>query len=273
MSWAALSSDTVSVAESPLETRRFGLDVARVNVGLQADIEVERLAGILEELSTDLAIVRYPASKVTWAHTLANRLDGVVFHADTLIYWHLALSGRPIPDPVQGATSDLDPESVASSVGRIFADYSNHYSANPRLNDRLALDGYQEWAANSASAGNAITLVSEGETIAVATVEAGDGYLEILLAGVEPNRQGRGESCDCYRRLNVAPRDSVSTRSTSPPKRGISGCRERGLVTGSGRRRRSRRSITSGSRCRSGRSGVVANDEGRTAHTAKVEPP
>ncbi|HLT95898.1 MAG TPA: GNAT family N-acetyltransferase [Acidimicrobiia bacterium] len=193
MSWAALSSDTVSVAESPLETRRFGLDVARVNVGLQADIEVERLAGILEELSTDLAIVRYPASKVTWAHTLANRLDGVVFHADTLIYWHLALSGRPIPDPVQGATSDLDPESVASSVGRIFADYSNHYSANPRLNDRLALDGYQEWAANSASAGNAITLVSEGETIAVATVEAGDGYLEILLAGVEPNRQGRGE--------------------------------------------------------------------------------
>jgi GNAT superfamily N-acetyltransferase len=195
MGWTTFDSDDFIVTASPAESARFGIEVARVVVGRHSSIAVADVIEAIVATGADLFIVRYPAEHVEWSHRLfADLQPRTVFHADTLMYWHLEVgagSGRP---PASGLAVETSPgaDAVAHLIGRIFVDYTNHYAANPFLDHQAALEGYQEWATVSCTGGDCVTVVNEGEPIAVATLEKSISSVEILLAGVDPAWQGKG---------------------------------------------------------------------------------
>lgn len=195
MGWSAFESDTLTIFPSPADTNRFGIEVARLVVGRRSPVEVGTVIAAILETDADLTIVRYPADRVEWAFRLTEGVAPmVVFHADTLIYWLLSVGsgrGQP-PSPEFRVDPSPEPGPVRELIGRVFADYTNHYAANPLLDRRLVLQGYQEWATTSTLASECLTLAHAGAPIAVATLEAGEDAHEILLAGVDPAWQGRG---------------------------------------------------------------------------------
>ena len=199
MSWEWLRTWTPpEILVSEAETRRFGLSCARLQIAddPRAAAALPTVLDVLGAADADLVVVRYPQRLVTWsAHLMGSGRDLV--HADTLSYWRLAVgSGRgdTAAGLVSGVESAPDGTEVQHFVGRVFADYANHYAADPLLDADAALAGYQEWATRSASTAGAVTVRDQasGELVALATIRTGDDHVEIELAGVQPAHQGRG---------------------------------------------------------------------------------
>jgi GNAT superfamily N-acetyltransferase len=195
MGWADFTSDDLVVQQAPLDSARFGISVERVVVGEAATVGVDDLVRVIETSEADLLIVRYPASRVDWAFSLnTESRRGAVFHTGTLMYWRLSVGegrGHPPTDEME-VVPHPSPEAVSEFVGRVFVNYPNHYSANPRLDPALALEGYREWATASALSGACVAIRNEDTLVAVATVETSEDFVEVLLAGVNPPWQGRG---------------------------------------------------------------------------------
>ncbi|MER7503229.1 GNAT family N-acetyltransferase [Nonomuraea pusilla] len=201
MAWRDLMEDGsgrggVRLEESPYESARFGHAVERLTVPAGAPGISQ--AGVREAVlgsRADVIVLRYPAERVSWFAELAVLGRTAVF-ADSLVYWRLrAGEGRP-PEPRDGLRChDLaDGAAVGELVAAVFAEYGNHYAANPLFDPGQALAGYREWAARSAAAGGCLALYEgeAGDALALATLEDDPVRTEILLAGVMPGRQGRG---------------------------------------------------------------------------------
>jgi hypothetical protein len=209
MSWASLfTGDTLVVADSPLESRRFGLSVARATVpfSMAGEQALPELAAVLRESAADLVVLRYPAAYADWYARLLTVGRDLVF-ADTLVYWRLPLADRRASEPGRlpdglGVQVDpaIDPAELDRLVDDIFGDYANHYRANPLLDGASATAGYREWAAHSVAEDHCVTLAGPGSgVVGVATMEVTPGVAEILLAGTRSTHQGRG----LYRHLLV----------------------------------------------------------------------
>lgn len=202
MSWASLfSGETPEMTDSPMETARFGLSVARATVPFGADRgrALGLVGSMLRDSPADLVVLRYPAAYADWfARLLTTGRD--LLAADTLVYWRLALSDPPAPAPAgsgpEGLVVELDPAleraEVAELVGDIFGDYTNHYRANPLLDRGATQEGYQDWAARSVVEDHCVMLRRREEVLGLATLETTPGSVEVLLAGIVSAHQGRG---------------------------------------------------------------------------------
>lgn len=204
MSWDQLLQPGISVRDSPVETERFGCSINRVTIG-PGYVDVDHLLAVIRDLSADVLIVRYDAARLDLPSTFARSPRAVV-PAGTLTYWEQPISVAP------PASSDLDvlaadlldrvtvSQLIREIVRASFQDYGNHYTANPLLDRSAAQDGYADWAVRSLSddPGNVLVMTQGGAPIGLATLQlgavepvTGSRHLEILLAGLVPDAQGK----------------------------------------------------------------------------------
>ena len=154
--------------------------------------------------TSDIVIVRYPAADVGRFFELARLADFEPIYADTLVHWRAALaSGRGPERPAGLGARAVSRDETAALVRAVFADYPNHYAANPLLDRHAALEGYVEWATTLLDRGDAASLAlvdDAGRDLAFALVDYGPEVADIRLAGVRPEDRGRGH----YRALVAA---------------------------------------------------------------------
>jgi GNAT superfamily N-acetyltransferase len=188
------------VAESLLESRRFGLTMGRLTLALGDAVNPDDVKELILASGLDLTILRYPSEHIrVAAGLLDDRLIG--WHADTLLYFERAwdpTSLRPANAgnvrlvPLRAEHAGL----LATTVRDVFSRYGNHYAANPYLNQEAALDGYAEWATRAlgSSSNSALMLesVPDGTPLAVCTLNLESDIAEIELAGVVSGARGQG---------------------------------------------------------------------------------
>ncbi|HEY0216241.1 MAG TPA: GNAT family N-acetyltransferase [Cellulomonas sp.] len=198
MSWDQLAEPGLTGGPSPAESRRFGVEVHRLTVG-PGDLDVVGLRAAVEDSDADVLVVRYDVVRQEVAAALAAS-SRAVLPAGALTYWETQVRDLPVGEPprtvVVGAAAL--PDAVADAAVRAvvrasFTGYGNHYTADPLLDRRLALDGYEEWALRSlARADHEVLVQLDGDrAVGVATVERAGTCAEVLLAGLVPAAQGR----------------------------------------------------------------------------------
>lgn len=213
MAWQDLDGAEVVFRRSAAESARFGLDIARLTIGENVPdlgAAVDTAQATLLRSAADIVVVRYPSEAMCVPASL--QLPGHdVLAAGALMYWesHVspddAMNGarevprlvvRPASDSPRSGQRDSTRDVVTSIVTDSFANYGNHYSANPLLDQQAALDGYVEWALQSLSrpAADVQVLWVEEAPVGLATVQSdmSGRDLEILLAGLVPSAQGKG---------------------------------------------------------------------------------
>lgn len=195
MGWDdVMEAEAVVAVGSPLESARFGCSVERLTVPAAAGSPFPEVRAAVLRSAADVIVLRYPAEHVGWFAELTSLGRTAVF-ADSLVYWRLrAGRGRaPVPSPDLRA-GPLRPEEAGEPVSRIFAEYGNHYRANPLFAAADVLAGYREWALRSAGDGGCLALRDRGtgNVLGLATLEDAPARTEILLAGVVPEARGRG---------------------------------------------------------------------------------
>lgn len=205
MSWAGLGGDGVRRWTSQLEGDRFGLTVARVVVGSDATDDDHLRAAFADAIADapeDLIIARWPAG-LSGIGAIAGSTGRQVIPADILMYWEvpsaqLAASGTDLPPGYTILRPEDPSEEVESAIATVVTDsfrgYGNHYTANPALDPELALAGYLEWAIGAfrSDPGHVVILEEGGTPIGVATLTESDDDLEIELAGLTGDAQGKG---------------------------------------------------------------------------------
>ncbi|WP_440064043.1 GNAT family N-acetyltransferase [Streptosporangium sp. OZ121] len=160
MAWRdVMGSGTPRIAESPLDSARFGRPVERLTVPAQARSPFPAVREAVLGSRADVIVLRYPAEHVGWFAELTALGRTAVF-ADSLTYWRLRAGGGRAPEPPGDLqpTQRVTPAAVRESVSDIFAAYRNHYLANPLFDSAEALAGYREWALRSASEGGCVAL-------------------------------------------------------------------------------------------------------------------
>ena len=220
MSWAGLAGSGVTTGDSPAESRRFGMSVGRVLVGdlTPPDAAAQALTDALDRAVEDLLVVRWPSAMVGLAGSVAAS-GRIILPADVLTYWEV-----PTDVLADGVPAGADAFSVESGAEHLdagrawveavvrssFAEYGNHYSANPALDPELALAGYLEWAVSSFQThpADAMFLLDGSQPIGVATLseDRTRGDLEVLLAGLVPGAQGRGTYAHLLRGVGLEAR-------------------------------------------------------------------
>lgn len=182
---------------APLESARFGLRTYR------ASPEQITTSALLVELianDVDLAILRVPPAVAPQVHALATN-GFATLHADTLVTHRCDLQQVPAVEVTpEGFSIDIantgDREAIASLVRCVFADYPNHYTANPLLAHADILDGYCEWALAHLDHPRRITWVARvGGRVAALACSAFDPATrccEGVLHGVLPEFALRG---------------------------------------------------------------------------------
>jgi len=203
VSWAELSTQGPPVlSTSPVEKERFGLTVDRLVVPESSPATDREVCEMVRESSADVVVARYPAARVRlFAELFGSGREALL--ADTLVYWRLhtgagrrdgfAASGRAgVEGRLTAGPRALDEPTLRTLVADMFAGYGNHYLADPLFDPQQALAGYQDWATRSAALVPPVVLLRDDEPIALATVHAEGGAMEIELAGVVTREQGRG---------------------------------------------------------------------------------
>jgi len=201
VAWDELLTPGVELRPSAAESERFGLRVVRVSIGA-GQVDVDELQSRLDDLEADVAVVRYDAARLGLGGALAQG-GRLLLPAGSLTYWDKpalpASPGRRPDDSAlsvvaarEGGGEGVEPV-LRALVRASFADYGNHYTANPLFDNAAALDGYEEWAVRTLGSdpGNVLVLAEGGEPIGAATLAEGGDHVEVLLAGLVPAAQGR----------------------------------------------------------------------------------
>ena len=183
------------IEPSDTESRRFGVAVARVEIGPENICSASDVVELVERTDADVVVVRYPADRVAWAAELESA-GRFAFHADTIVYWELTdPSPQELPEGVTARVARPDESGLVHDLAHsAFADYGSHYRANPLFDrDDIAL-GYAEWAAAQVEpAGSAVLVLSHhGKDVAFAAVDLSAPRSEITLSGVAQWGRGRG---------------------------------------------------------------------------------
>ncbi|WP_166879356.1 GNAT family N-acetyltransferase [Salinibacterium sp. ZJ450] len=142
-----------------------------------------------------------------------------VIPAGTLMYWELNVEDAPTAS-VPGGIETREVQSLAQGSADLasamllitdsFAGYTNHYSANPRLDPGVVAQGYLQWAESTLTGQSSRGfLISDPSGVVgcatVVSVDAGETAWEIELAGMSTQRQGKG----LYRYLLEAVRSAA----------------------------------------------------------------
>jgi hypothetical protein len=205
MSWSDLAGGVSGVEYSAVESRRFGVGMARLTVGSEwasthrsADELYASVRELLAEAPERIVIVRFPSELVRMA-TAAVPPSRTAIPAGTLMYWGIEIADwvpLPLPPGLTAAPVEdgVDPAGLLAAIADSFAGYANHYSSNPELDASLVAAGYREWAEATVAdrSGRAYQLSSGDGIVGVATVRGDLSVDEIELAGVVTSSQGRG---------------------------------------------------------------------------------
>ncbi len=212
MSWSDAIGGVSQLEFSPSESDRFGVSIARFNVGTRWSSDfstAEELFGhiraALSEAEEQVVIVRYPSELVRLASEAIPASRSVI-PAGTLMYWNMDVrsyshDGLPAGYSTRRITtndlSETDVEKLVAAITDSFDGYTNHYSSNPLLARELVTAGYREWAESSmrSSSGSAYTLENGGSVVGIATIKEFDaipGVSEVELAGMIAEEQGKG---------------------------------------------------------------------------------
>lgn len=177
---------------APLESRRFGLRTFRATVD---HADAAQLFAQTAQANADLLILRVaPAA----SHAVRDLADfGLMpIHADTLVTYACALQeGEPATVVENGFSIDTarddDREAIDDLVTTVFAEYPNHYTANPLLARGDIVAGYREWALSHLHGDNHIAWVARvGDRIAAiacSTFDQRTGECQGVLHGVHPD--------------------------------------------------------------------------------------
>lgn len=175
-----------------LESARFGFNVARASID---EIDAGALARQLIRSRVDVAILRLPARPNPSIASL-HALGLSPIHADTLVTYSCDLARHPsqaLFNPslqIRSAEHD-DVSGITELVQTVFAEYPNHYRANPLLPRADIVAGYCEWALSHIGADNRTCWVTcvEGRVagLACSAFDSRAGTCQGELHGVLPD--------------------------------------------------------------------------------------
>jgi hypothetical protein len=178
-------------SRADLETARFGLNVAR---GTLRAVDGVALAKELIRDRVDVAILRIPARPDSGIAAL-HAVGFSPIHADTLVTYSCDL-GRYTPQALFNPSLDIRPAThaddreITALVRTVFAEYPNHYCANPLLPRDDIVAGYCEWALSHIDAADRTCWVAcvEGRVagLACSAFDTRTGLCQGVLHGVLP---------------------------------------------------------------------------------------
>ena len=189
-----LDANELTFAYSDRESSALGLQIYRCCT-TQWDRDSHEIAIKLNSSNADVVILR---TKNVEPNFQAMDGDWISISAGELVYWASPVNPRfgGLAKPLEYVAAQSKINEFADVVRRSFADYKNHYSANP-LFDRLSPEqAYVDWAIRRASETTtedlAGLLLSNGQPVgAISGVQIGT-EVEIELAGIAPEFQGQG---------------------------------------------------------------------------------
>lgn len=200
---------------SAAESDRFGVTIARLNIGTNWRSEFKDSHALFDHITAELrhaqenvVVLRYP-SELARMPFAAQHSDRKILPAGCLMYWAADLRSYACSatKPAAITARQVGPAGEArrklvAALEDSFRGYTNHYSANPLFDDALIVAGYREWAERTliADSGTALVLEQSGGVIGVATIRDSHtdcSVREIELAGMISAEQGKGN----YRHL------------------------------------------------------------------------
>ncbi|MDA0286024.1 MAG: GNAT family N-acetyltransferase [Actinobacteria bacterium] len=194
------NSGVLLPTHSRVESERFGIDVARLNIPIDSPASDIQIARICNESSADILILRYPSTRNRLAQSLADLSKAQAFQADTLVYFSKDLV--PITESSKtnykwklSIASPNDNSIIKALSQIIFQDYPNHYRSNHRLGSQSIVDGYVEWASFGLADSAKLTVIVEtpdSKKIGFALVSFDENGAEIELNGVHPKFHNQG---------------------------------------------------------------------------------
>ena len=194
------ASSELHIVDSRIESDRFGLTVARLNISIEEDASDQQVIEICQNSYSQLLILRYPTTRVKLAQKLSEIKERVVYQADTLVYFARDIGS--LDEKVarsqdwlfrEARSSDSAELSQLSKV--IFEEYPNHYRANDSLSSDAIRDGYAQWAQVGLEDLKKLTVFVENvdaKVIGFALISFDGDTAEIELNGIHPQAQGRG---------------------------------------------------------------------------------
>jgi len=194
------ASNELRLIDSRIESDRFGLTVARLNISIRHDASDQQVVETSRNSKAQLLILRYSTARVKLAQKLAEIQGCVVYQADTLVYFARDIDSLNA-EVIQNAgwlfreaqTSDSAELSQLSKI--IFEEYPNHYRANDSLSSDAIRDGYAQWAQGGLNDAAKLTVIiedKEAKQIGFALISFDGDTAEIELNGIHPQAQGRG---------------------------------------------------------------------------------
>ncbi|MEO6967158.1 MAG: GNAT family N-acetyltransferase [Rhodanobacteraceae bacterium] len=189
---------------SPSESARFDMRTFRA---VLSGINVNALFEEIVAQRVDLAILRLPTRESEEIRSI-QRFGLHPIHADTLVSYECHLQEcetRPLRDPLRtiDPAGPSDTQAIIELVKAVFADYPNHYHANPMLDRAAVLDGYCEWALNHLEGDHQIAWVARANGhvagIACSTFDPATRVCQGVLHGVHPDCSGSGIYTDLIR--------------------------------------------------------------------------
>ena len=193
-------SSELHIVDSRIESDRFELTVARLNISIEEDASDQQVIEICQNSNSQLLILRYPTTRVKLAQKLSEIKERVVYQADTLVYFARDIGSL---DEIvirsqdwlfrEARSSDSAELSQLSKV--IFEEYPNHYRANDSLSSDAIRDGYAQWAQVGLEDLKKLTVFVENvdaKVIGFALISFDGDTAEIELNGIHPQAQGRG---------------------------------------------------------------------------------
>jgi len=194
------ASSELHIVDSRIESDRFELTVARLNISIEEDASDQQVIEICQNSNSQLLILRYPTTRVKLAQKLSEIKERVVYQADTLVYFARdigSLDEKVVQSQDwlfrEARSSDIAELSQLSKV--IFEEYPNHYRANDSLSSDAIRDGYAQWAQVGLEDLKKLTVFVENvdaRVIGFVLISFDGDTAEIELNGIHPQSQGRG---------------------------------------------------------------------------------
>ena len=194
------ASSELRIDVSQIESDRFGMTVARLNVSTRNDASDKQIVEICQNSESNLLILRYPTSRVRLAQKLALIKEMVVYQADTLVYFVKDI-GSPNTKIKQSAdwqfreAQSSDNSELVQLSKIIFEEYPSHYRANELLSSVAIRDGYAQWAQVGLQDSKKLMVLvenPEAKVVGFALISFDGDTAEIELNGIHPDAQGRG---------------------------------------------------------------------------------
>jgi len=195
------SYPVLRVSES--ESRRFERVVHRLAIPVHCNWSDQEIVTLATSAKSDLVILRSPTSRNRLGGALGSFSGYQTLHADTLLYFCRPLEPDCAADPIpSGLSLTTDPpvtEGLSELILTTFADYQNHYSANPTLQKDAVEKGYAEWARSILSSPSGLVLTLNDDRgpvsfVVASTFQSSSGATlsEISLNGTHPAFRNRG---------------------------------------------------------------------------------